>query len=381
MTVKKKTLLKVFFDSNAIYNDTAYYLLKKEIFDLINNHSNLPDIEIEWHIPEIVVKERKFQMIKRGMLLLPSLEKLEKLIGINVNITPQTIKDSIDSAIQKQIDSLAIKNLKLDCTKVNLETVIHNAVNRIVPFEDNDKEKGFRDSMILETFKQLLEVSPKTKATCRIIFISNDGKLNEAVQIIADQSNNIEVIPKIDDLEALINLLNSEIKDDLIKLIKDVADTMFFQVGDNANTQKTLLYKEKILQQIQDKFPNELSFKAEEVDERENEGWLIGSPKFIKKDKQKIFMTSRVSKKYKNYKYSPQNNPTVANTLVGGNILESWQRVQSSLTNPIKNDKILINEGFTRFEVNWSVVLTKTKKLVKPKIESINFISQDVIES
>ena len=82
MIIKKKLKLKVIFDTNVVYTGSASDLLRNEIVELINNHKSLTDIEIEWYIPETVVKERIFQMNKKGNELLPHIQKLEKLSRI-----------------------------------------------------------------------------------------------------------------------------------------------------------------------------------------------------------------------------------------------------------------------------------------------------------
>ena len=58
----KKTTIKVVFDTNAIYNGHADYLLSLEVSKLIELNSNHTDIAIEWCLPEIVKLERQYQM-------------------------------------------------------------------------------------------------------------------------------------------------------------------------------------------------------------------------------------------------------------------------------------------------------------------------------
>ncbi len=164
MIIKKKLKLKVIFDTNVVYTGSASDLLRNEIVELINNHKSLTDIEIEWYIPETVVKERIFQMNKKGNELLPHIQKLEKLLGHNLNITKEIIEDRILETVKKQLISLQIETIKIDIAKVDWELIIHNSLNRQIPFEDNEKEKGFRDALILECLKQIISNSPKTKS-------------------------------------------------------------------------------------------------------------------------------------------------------------------------------------------------------------------------
>jgi hypothetical protein len=53
--------------------------------------------------------------------------------------------------------------------KVNWNEVINSAVLKLPPFEAGEKEKGFRDALILEAFSQLAEAAPKSSASARMI--------------------------------------------------------------------------------------------------------------------------------------------------------------------------------------------------------------------
>ena len=218
----KKLKLKVIFDTNVVYTGSASDLLRNEIVELINNHKSLSDIEIDWLIPETVIKERIFQMNKRGNELLPAIQKLEKLLGHNLNITKEIIQERILETVRKQLISHEIKTVKIDTNKVDWENIINNSLNRLIPFEDNEKEKGFRDALILECLKQTIASSPITKSICRIIFITNDNILNKAAAQIGSQSTNVNVFPNIDEFVSLINILDSEITEDLINKIEMV---------------------------------------------------------------------------------------------------------------------------------------------------------------
>src|SRR3989304_1055928 len=92
---KSKRELRIIFDTNAIFIGTASDLLRKEIVDLIESYSKLPDLTLQWYLPQVVVEERKFQMIKKGKELLPSINKIEKLLGHNLNITEDIIESRV----------------------------------------------------------------------------------------------------------------------------------------------------------------------------------------------------------------------------------------------------------------------------------------------
>lgn len=365
MVAKKKITLKVLFDTNVIFTGSASDLLRKEITDLITSHSSLSDISIEWYLPQTVLQERLFQMRKRGLELLPSIQKLERLLGHNLNITEEIIENRIQDTINKQIENIKLKIFNLQIEKIDWPKIIHNSLNRLPPFEDNEKEKGFRDALIIETLKQVIAASPSTPSVCRIIYISNDIVCRNAALEISSDKKNVYVFEKAEELVSLINILNSEITEELISTIKNVAQHLFFIKEDKT----TLYYTENIRAKISEDYAKELKEKPDAADTRENGTWWINPPGFEKKEKQKIFWRSLIEVDFINFKTSYEANPQKSLTEIF-----ATKESSSGLFSVSTQKKDKINEGQTRFEVIWSVTLTTTKKLKSPKIESIKFI-------
>lgn len=377
MTTKKKLKLNVLFDTSVIKNLSANFLLRKEIVELFDNHHSLSDIDIVWNIPDIVVNERKFQMNKQGRALLPSIQKLEKLFGHNLNIDSDIIRHRIDDTIKEQINKHSLHIVKADISRINWETIINNAINRIPPFEDSDKEKGFRDALILESLKQLIEDSPKTKSVCRIVFITNDSLLNNAASQIASTMTNVNVFNNISEFESLVNILNSQITEDLINTIKSDASNLFFE----EDVKTSLFYADNLRHKISKTYSNELNNIQEGADKRENGTWWINNPGFEKKEKQKVYWKTIVDVDFENFKVENETSTDlITMPSIGiGKVLPLPRRLGEYQYPFLPLPKIItkeekINEGKTRFEVIWSVTLTTNKKLINPKIESIKYI-------
>jgi hypothetical protein len=117
---KKKLNLKVLFDTNVIFTATASDLLRQEITELVSTHSNLSDIHITWHLPDIVVKERIFQMTKKGLELISSIQKMERLLGHNLNITADIISSRVKENVIMQMKNLSIEVVPIDTWKFRL---------------------------------------------------------------------------------------------------------------------------------------------------------------------------------------------------------------------------------------------------------------------
>ena len=154
MTPKRKTKrkLKVLFDTSILFTQVAYDLTRPDVQQLIEKHSSHPDLALSWYLPRVVVGERQYQMQQRALALLPNLEKLQRLLGHKLNITPDILATRVEAAINDQIEKMSISVLDLDTNAVDWPTVIARAVRREPPFEAGDTEKGFRDCLIAQTF-------------------------------------------------------------------------------------------------------------------------------------------------------------------------------------------------------------------------------------
>src|SRR5205807_2068990 len=100
--------LEVVLDTNALYTGSANYFLRKEVADLIEQNSTLPDLTIRWIVPEVVRHERHFQMLQVALQMLPTIEKLERLLGHRLNITDEILDTRVKEAIEREIQRLGI---------------------------------------------------------------------------------------------------------------------------------------------------------------------------------------------------------------------------------------------------------------------------------
>jgi PIN domain len=406
--------LKVVLDSNAIYNSSESYLLSHEVHDLICESARHADLIITWYLPETVRHERRYQMQRRGRDLVPPIQKLERLLGHNLNITEEIISQRIQEGIDRQIAELKIQILPVDSSKVDWDRIMLDAVYRRPPFASGEKEKGFRDALICEAFAQLVSLSPTTPKVCRIALVTEDGLLAEAVRAQTDGCANVRILPTIEELKGLINTLVSEVSEEFVADIKAKASSYFFEPGQK----DSLYYRENIWQRIAEKFSTELLSLPEGADERELEKTLIRPPGFVRKEQQRVFWVSQITVQVKAYKRD-QVDPLTA--LIGGGstvkpgVMSSWASAPidvSKLPNlsrilgkpasdlwpalsPIQSEardpnagilgspgswstpppKRLFKSGQIIFEITWSVsVSTKKRSFSKATIESVEYI-------
>lgn len=379
---KSKPKLLVVFDTNVLYTKVANDLVRNEIKSAILNNSMHTDINISWLIPEPVINERKFQMQKRAFELLPSLEKLEALIGHKLNITAEILVSRIEESIKKQMTELGLTVLPIDESSVDWKNIMHRSAYRLPPFEDSEKEKGFRDALIAESLFQLINDAPSTASICRIAIVTGDKVLVDFISEKTKDSKNIRILPDIGSLENLINTLVSEATEDYVNEISDKAKILFFE----KENKETFYYKEDIRSKMKEQYPEALKEKPYEGITRENGTWWIGDPIFIKKDRQKITWVTPINVDCTIFKYES----SVAETALGSQqSLGLSDAARKGLTAALQlgtllgsaTKKVEVGTGKTNFEIEWSVTVNQNKKLISPVLGKISYIDSIWSES
>tara|TARA_B100000446_G_scaffold185080_1_gene208395 strand:- start:78 stop:1205 length:1128 start_codon:yes stop_codon:yes gene_type:complete len=375
--VAKTPELKVVFDTNVLFTQVASDLIRSSLGTLIEENSDHADLKIEWHLPAVVVGERKYQMLERAKELLPSLQKMERLLGHSFAISEDTLELHVQKAIDGSINKYDLKVAELEVEEVDWRQIIQKSIFRQSPFEPGDKEKGFRDAVIAHTFLQLHSVSPKTPSICRLVLVSEDARLREYVSEESDGSANVRILSSLDELESLINTLVSSIPEDLAKDLADKAANLFFE----KDNEKSLYYKEAIRDQIRSEHGEALKKSPLEGLAKEGKTWWIAPPIFMKKVKSKINWTSMVEPEFDLY-HMEDDAKTAADSL--SEIFSSQSKGGSprmaGLGSLLTAKKVVDHTGRDLFEVHWSAVLSQAGNLTKPKIEKINYLGNDLAE-
>jgi hypothetical protein len=167
----------------------------------------------------------------------------------------------------------------------------------------------------------------------------------------------------------LINILTSEINEELINSIAETADNLFFIKDDHS----TFYYKESVRKTISEKFAVELSALPETATRREEGTWWITKPGFVKKVGQRIFWKTIIEIDCKTFKitFAPASSQPSFDFL-NKSKSDSFQSIISNITSGMKSEAV--KEGKSKVEVLWSVTLTTSKQLKNPKIEEICFM-------
>lgn len=374
------------FDTNALYTQVESDLVRNDIKRIVKENSTHPDLIIEWHLPELVVGERRFQMLKKAATLLPNLQKLEKLIGHQFAVGETTLELHVDKAIKDNIEECKFKIAKIDTTKIDWEDLVVRSVNRKPPFEDNEKEKGFRDAIIAHSFFRLHRESPSTPSICLLVLITEDAKLKEYVQELTANSKNVRILPGLSELEGLINTLVSTITEEVVAELTEKASKLFFE----ENKDKEFYIKENIRGKIQEQFSKELNDSIIPERTRNNSTYWISNPTFIKKDRQTIHWVSAVQVEFEISHYEKDESAQKPLMSFSEILKEQPSTITSmparggllGISDYLRTHKKVVDfTGKSKFEVYWSTKLSSANNLTLPKFEKIEFVGNDLQEN
>lgn len=375
MAKTKVPKLCVMFDTNILYTQVASDLVRHSVRDLIKENSEHIDLDIEWHIPEIVVGERRFQMLTKANELLPSMRKMERLLGHGFGIGDDTLEMHVNQAINTSIKESGFIVEGIDVSNVDWNEVINRSVTRRPPFEDNEKEKGFRDSVIANSFMQLHKSSPTTPAICKLALVAEDKRLREYVQELTVSTKNVRILSNLDELESLINTLVSEVPEDFAEELTKKASKLFFET----KNEKTIYYKQGIADRIREQYAKELNDSPIKnlLKNKTGKTWWISEPVFIRKDKSRIYWTSSVKPEFELYHMEKLEEDKVVNPFAQ---TESPAKIGLIGTFLGTGKKVVILNGKDIFEVHWNTNLSASKNLTAPKLEKITYEGNDLPE-
>jgi hypothetical protein len=344
-------------------------------------------------------------MRREAFTLLPSLARLEKVIGHPLNITEEIVSKRIAETVDRQVSDHKLTVHKASYNLVDWQRLVGNAVNRRPPFETKG-EKGFRDAIIAETFLQLVEASPEQPQRCRVVLLTDDELLTKAVKARVAERNNIQIFGSVDELKGLINTLISTVPEDYVAQMQEKAQEYFVK---SLDPDKGFIFDLKIQEAVRNKCSDQLAALPDGATRRSNGTWQLSHPRFVKKDGQRMFWVSRFSIQAKAYKEIP--NQITSETLSGLNIATPYNIASSynvlpattifGLSNPVVSanpptipkgfygggfgeaytgsvkligNDTLVASGKTLVDASWSASVSVKGIFSKPKLESIDFI-------
>jgi hypothetical protein len=235
------------FDTNLLFVEAENKLIKDSLSEFILEMNEIPSPTVSWHLLDIVRAERHYQMLQVALKLVVHANKVGKLLGKDFGITKNGLEQGIDSVIAEQVRRHNLTISPLDATLVDWAALIKRSTSRDAPFDEGKVEKSFRDSIVLETFIQLVEHVSRSKAR-RFVLMTNDRRLKEAVIERMQGRDDVSTVDDVPTLKSMLNAYASHIDRLELEELLQKAHQLFYREDDG----ESLFYKWNIEQNIKD---------------------------------------------------------------------------------------------------------------------------------
>lgn len=250
-------------DTGLLWHDDKCLIVNPEFDSFLSQHSKKYELEV--HVPEIVMEELSFQQstsaIKSFEQILPLLEKLNQIIdkNINIKITNAEIKKFARDRAYKWAHDHKIKILPINIEKVDWNKIIHQATWRLPPFtfdsKSPEKEKGFRDTLILET---AIYKSKEAAEDYNVVFISKDNLLRETAEKAFAGNPNMLVFNNLESFSSYLKLFEEKLTKKFIQNIQHRARKKFYSDDDDNNLWKKFDISSQIINKANEIFKDPL---------------------------------------------------------------------------------------------------------------------------
>lgn len=383
----RKANLHVVFDTNVVWSDSILDLFSNATVNLIRQHSRHQDVAINWVLPRVARQEREYQMRRKALSHLPAVQKLESLVGFNWGVDEAKISDALCKRIDDELKSLGVREMKIDPSVTDWDSIMSDSANRIAPFEHKDNgEKGFRDALICESLRQLLSTANRSD---QVFFVSSDTILRTAaLEVMASVGHpKSRCVQSLDDLTTEINVLVSKIPDEFAQRLVELGAKFFI----NEQSNEGLFYTENIRSLIDKEFASVISSKKAEL-ESPTETISVSKPVFQQKVRQRVHFTTSVTLTFEENKaqktedaliYQSKPSPRLFELLrehpekfknelrLYTDVKDLFHRTLSD-RNPLNAWQVLWPEQRrTSFEVEWSVSVNNKEQLSRAKVDRI----------
>ncbi len=213
-------------------------------------------------VPEVVFGELWFQQTTSATKTLEKITDLIKEVSAITEtihghkVTNAKLKSQVHDKLMKWLKGKGGSIMKTPLSEINWAGLVENAVWRLPPFTLDSKnpemEKGFRDSLILET---LADISKNVDANNNVVFLCNDYLLRTTAADRLKHRKNCLFFESVPDFESYLKLTREQLTNKFVRAIQARARSKFF----SANDANCLYFKEDISKSIKDKFADELS--------------------------------------------------------------------------------------------------------------------------
>lgn len=238
-TIRRPDLppLKILVDTNVLWSADKSVVVSPALEAFIQCHK--ATIRIKAIIPEVVRGELLFQQVTSACKQLEkaqdALESLSNITlkQVNIRITADEIATLVASRFDAWAKANRISVLPTPIDHIDWQAVIEDSIWRNPPFtlgasRDDDTEKGFRDSMIVETVSSFSE----TVADEAIIaVVSSDALVIDAVESRVGDDARVVCFSDLSELDSHVRLTIHQHSSGFAEQLQTKAAKKFFNFG------------------------------------------------------------------------------------------------------------------------------------------------------
>lgn len=383
---RRRRVLSVVFDTNAIFNKEFDTLVSQATKNLITEHSNHGDLSIRWVIPEIVRDEREYQMRNEYRGISSHVTKAESLFGEQWGITQEAVEQRITVCIAEELREQRIEIVPCNPGRVDWADVMRRSCFREPPFERGQTEKGFRDAVVCETFVQL---ATDLMGGDTAVLVSNDRLIKQYIESCEVQGNRARVVNDLKALHDEIQLRVANVDENTQAFIEKCAQRLFYPWG-HQDDPKCLWNRERLHEKIMAQYGERLK-QVPTGFEYVLIGHEIWNARLVSKDGARVHFESTYAIQ-SGFRYwvpaanVPQDGSanqlvSLANPLVGSQPAVSHQISKRGLLDllpaPAAGEwKQITKAEKDRIAIRWSATFSRHRTLTRSTIDAIDFVAE-----
>lgn len=250
----------VVVDTSVLFHEDKSLVVNPTFEEIWNETSK--SIQISLVIPEVVKGELCYQQTKLALKSHEEILKNTDLISkisdhqYSCKIKSDKIVQQVNERFDKWCKTFSSEIIKTPIDEIVWDEVIDKSIWRKPPFsKEGDKEKGFKDTLILKTLLSYVNKYPSR----HIVFICKDRLLRDTAEQELSNNNFVTCFAKIDEFKTNINLLKEKLTLSFVDTILRKARIKFFKT----RGKPCLFYSANIREQIEEQFKNELEHPNE----------------------------------------------------------------------------------------------------------------------
>ena len=240
-------------DTSVLWHEDKQFVVEPQFEAFYTKYSQ--EFALELMIPEVVRGELLFQQttsaLKGVKRINDAVIDVSKVTGKKYShrIGDARVKREVEKRFDAWAATISASILDTPIGAILWDDIIHKSIWRLPPFspdtKDHDNEKGFRDTLILETIKYYCGQESRQLP---IAFICGDQLLRESAAKALGTDKRFTAYEKFEDFKTYLDLTRKKLEDVFIKAIIQRASEKFYSQGDG----QCLFFRDNIKSTLQE---------------------------------------------------------------------------------------------------------------------------------